>query len=339
MPTLIKKYSAVLILVVGTLILSGLILNSYFFQHKKESEFSVNTLSGCRDDIDNCLKNTIPTLLNKYSLKEVMDGIGQNLNDKDVFLMCHEYRITRELGFDAAQSSNNFKQTLSSCDGPCYEACYHGVTEAFVAKKLKTHDENYLKICGNEKDYDSKNKYLACVYGVGRALMRTSKNDLPSALNSCDDYENSMEREDCYAGVFGENSQQDTGSKYFNPNDLNYPCNAISDKYQKTCYGFQGRYYMDANNEDLKKGVGFCQSIPSQYVYGCIKQVAGNLVYTESPTELSKECSSLDDSIQGTCVASVSSYIIQRDPGNLNDVKLFCSQVPSKYQNQCVTTD
>lgn len=327
------RLTILLLCVVAVLILWN--LNSHFLQNKKV-KFSIDALGDCYNDKNKCLNHTIPNILDKYSLKEVMTEIEQNLDKKDIFLMCHEYRIPRGIGFSAAQKSNNFQKTLKSCDGMCYEACYHGVAEAFFTKINKENPTNAINLCQDLKDNDSSNKYLACLYGIGRALMQTSQNDLPYSLESCNSYKTNLGKEGCYAGVFAENSQSRTVSKYFNPLDLKYPCNIISKNYQKTCYAFQARYYLDHNNENLKEGINFCYSIPSAYKEECLRQTIGNLVYTKSASELNNECNLLSIDLREWCVNSISHYLIQRDAGKSDDFKLFCSLVPEQYKDQCI---
>jgi hypothetical protein len=306
----------------------------YYFQSKNESKpeknsFSIHQLKNCYSDINHCLDTTVPQILDAYPLNEVMTALDENQNDKEIFIMCHEYRITRELGFVAAQKSDDFKTIIRACDGACYEACYHGVAESFLAKLDPSDKVGMTSLCGLQSQYDSRNKFLGCLYGIGRGLMQISENDLTYTLPRCDLYATNLEREGCYSGVF-----QAASRYYVESADLGYWCNNLDSKYAKVCYAFAGRHFLDTHEYDLIKGINFCKQIPEAYQEECIRQTTGHLVYIQNSYELNESCNKLDHSFKNACVLSIAGYLVQRDGNDIN-AKLFCSLVERK--DECLS--
>ncbi|HEV8601751.1 MAG TPA: hypothetical protein VGQ87_04125 [Patescibacteria group bacterium] len=312
------------IFIVITLI-AGLGIASYgHHQNLVHHALPASDLDGCYNDISRCLNKTIPDILLNHPLKEVMGLLAQNQDDKNFFLMCHEYRITRQIGFVAAQKSNDFKTTINSCNGLCYEGCYHGVTESFMAKLMPADKQKALALCGSSNDYDSNNKFLACLYGIGRGLIQNSKDGLPAVLALCQAYAKDIEKEGCQSGVFAE-AVVDSPT-----------CAAVDSKYGKICYAFAGRHYLDSVNGNFGKAIDFCLGIPNGYQDECVRQVSGHLVYTQTPEKLNNNCNQLKDDFKKICINSVADYLIQRD-GQLDNANLFCSLVSMEYKNECTS--
>lgn len=321
--------------IVGFLVVISVIL---YYQHdagQKDEFFSKENLKKCYEEKYTCIDITIPNIWAKYPLETVMQLMEKNLEDRDIFLMCHQYGIGRQLGFEASKKADDFKETLKKCDGYCYEACYHGVAEGFFTKIFTTDKNKATQLCGELKDHISKDTYQGCLYGIGRALMKTSENNLLESLYSCGTYKTLLGKTGCYSGVFAENVGSIKPSPYFRPNDLSYPCNIIEEGYRNTCYAFQARYYIDKNNGDFKKGVLFCKSVPNAYQNECMRHIVGHSVYTKNATELNSDCNLLTGNLKKICIESVIFYLIQRDFGKLEEVKLFCVLIPTEYHELC----
>lgn len=162
----------------------------------------------------------------------------------------------------------------------CHSGYFHGVMEAFFKEKgSKDLVKNLRMICGNEK-----NPFLAhqCFHGIGHGLTAWSDYEIPESLRNCDLLPEGQGS--CHSGVFMENVvgalalddaknnavdlKDKHVSKYLSA-DLLYPCNAVEEKYQGTCYFFQTSRMMQIVGPDFAKIATTCDTIPENYKHLC----------------------------------------------------------------------
>jgi hypothetical protein len=179
--------------------------------------------------------------------------------------------------------------------------------------------------------------------------MVITQNELFDSLNICDNLQDSWERTSCWSGAFMENIIVDNKNhftKYLNPQDPLYPCNAVDDQYKGTCYLMQTSYMLKVTNEDFLQVFSLCGTAEQAFQSVCYQSLgrdaSGHSVsnkeqtkatcnlgqnffaksnciigavkdfisYHHSDTEARGLCSSLEDAeLQSVCFSTAESYV------------------------------
>jgi plastocyanin len=310
-------------------------------------------------------------LMHKYTLTSITESLRRISEAQK--LDCHSR--AHKIGHIAYEElgSNAFK----SCGIECHSGCVHGATEAFFAEKGTSNlDEELAILCAGQYSGFATHQCLHGIghglmawsdYDLPAAL--DACNLLPSAVRPSCWSGAFMEN---IVGTFAE-KRKGHYSNYLS-NDPHFPCNAVNSTYQPTCYHLQtsrmivlfhgdfarvaaecakvtdqygkmscflsmGRDVSGANRNDPKKIVEQCKKAGGEGMRYCFNGAVQDQFWDESqaqgalmlctelePFNMSDECYSILIARSGDILST----------GKSKDK--FCSQLPSKFLEQCKNT-
>ncbi len=293
---------------------------------------------GGRDD---CYQQVGELFAHEFGLKETLTLFKINEAYPEVFARCHE--VTHYLSRAEYDKRKDVPQVYAQCDSTCHGGCYHGTLEAYLnEKKLSLTDnltKDFSQVCGKLKDYTSPLIYFECLHGLGHAALYVHDMEAPQALALCDVLDSIDNRERCYSGVFMENSSSSTNTdhpgKYVRANDPYYPCNSLSEQYQKLCYRYQSSYFALITNHNWAKVAELCLGVPFLLQNECFVTVGTNQVgFTQDQTRMRQNCELMPtDHARSTCIMGVIIAMSYRYVGDMTRMINFCSE--TKYQQNC----
>lgn len=178
-------------------------------------------------------------------------------------------------------------KAFQKCSAYCHSGCYHGATEAYFKEHgTANFAENLKVLCTSELNSFFSHQ---CIHGIGHGLMAWTDYDLPEALKSCDLL--SEQQSSCWSGVFMENivgglaekEGQQSGetntselaphfTKYLSDDPL-YPCPAVDDKYENTCYFLQTSRMAQLYGSDYAKISKGCSDAPVEHQRSCFESM------------------------------------------------------------------
>ncbi len=299
-----------------------------------------------REGYNKCLEKNARELLARFSFHEI-SGAYENITNRNPVLSCHD--ILHHLASLNYEKNKNLAQSFSECSSVCFNACYHGVVLGYI-------DDMGLESASNERiagtlrsvcnSLSGPKKFLQadCIHGIGHALMLTSDNNLPWALKSCD---LARRPASCYEGVFMENfpgtSTSDHPSKYLRNDDPTYPCNAVDNKYRRTCFTFLASHFIFQKGWNLEAVLSSCLLIPSEYRSECYRTMGTSAMGKSNVTmgDLSSICESIPtENGRQECVRGVVISFYDRYSGVMDKflgMFDFCEQAEDNYKKTCYT--
>jgi hypothetical protein len=194
------------------------------------------------------------------------------------------------------------EQAFKDGSAECHSGLYHGATEAYFKQNGTANlAQNLQAICsyGNNNFFSHQ-----CLHGIGHGLMAWTSYELPEALQNCDKLPE--RQESCYTGVFMENivgglaeeatdqQKQELGghfTKYLS-DDPQYPCNAVAEKYQSSCYFMQTSRTIQIFNSDFAKVADACRKALAQHQYSCFSSMGRDVgaVYRADSAQAISTC-------------------------------------------------
>lgn len=220
---------------------------------------------------------------------------------------CHP--LTHIIGQEAVALYPKVSDAYKVGDSFCWSGYYHGVLEGYIAKIGR---ENLAaKINDICSDIPGKDKYTFdyynCVHGLGHGVMASTADELFDSLSMCDNLKGDWEQKSCASGVFMENVIVDGKNhftKYLDPKDPLYPCDATPEKYKETCYLMQTSYMLKIAGGDFLKVFDWCASAEANFQTTC---------YSSLGRDASGRSTSNIDMTRTTCLL-----------GKPGDQQLFC---------------
>ncbi len=214
-------------------------------------------------DNDDALKQYVKKYGGEQTIVQ-LDALSARLGD------CHEQahkagRLAYETYGDKAFRANTPQ---------CHSGYYHGAIEEYFKEHGTAHLADQLKVLCQRQN----NNFMAhqCIHGMGHGLMAWTSYDLTSTLNYCDLL---PERQaSCWSGAFMENivgglADESGHTSQFVSSDPHYPCNAVAEKYQGTCYFLQTDRMLQLFNNDLQKVSDECMKAPAAYQRSCFESL------------------------------------------------------------------
>ena len=206
---------------------------------------------------------------------------------------CHT--LTHWIGQVLYRRTGDAPRAFQECTGTCFGGCYHGVVEGYLKNQSGPDPAGLAGVCDEISDHGS-GLFQDCLHGLGHGMMALTGDELPQSLAICDQF---TKPDDCYLGVFMENSTSPTNpdhpSKFLNPKDPLYPCNDLPEKYLKTCYTAQSNYFYVLSRGDWSKTIDLCLSVPTAYQEGCVSYIGGNVIFFGQADKLDDICNKLAD--------------------------------------------
>ncbi len=295
-----------------------------------------------------CLRSEAFYYLKKFSLAQILDTLINFENNNTTmrgYLGCHAF--THFLGQEAYRKEKSIQSVYKSCTMVCGGGCYHGAVEGYAKENPQMISEfgnveknSFATLCARNEDYETRGAYFQCLHGIGHALMEMNENDVPKSLTLCD----TIRDPDvfyCYSGVFMENAVSTMSvhpTRFLKADDPLYPCNALEEKYKKTCYTFQSSYFLKKTNGDWKANAELCRLVPLPYRYDCFGMIGANQVYaSQDAKQMKKNCDLIsEDAFRNECVKGVVSALGGRYAGKSSALmENFCVLVDAGYQESC----
>lgn len=173
-------------------------------------------------------------------------------------------------------------EAILKCKDYFLYACYHG---AIIEASGDQGFEVIAKMADTCKP--SNSRHFQCAHAAGHAIVAIWNYDLPNSLKTCDEvFENDKDfpqaLSSCHNGAFMENlyGVHDFGTtnepvRDWLSDDMFFPCNEFSEKYQKGCWLNQAARIYEMYGGDIFKTARTCEKIGNhQYVIWCIDSLS-----------------------------------------------------------------
>jgi len=290
-----------------------------------------------------CYESYYNSLVKKKSVKAAFTDLRNKYEDQYIKSQCHQ--LIHVIGRAAAKKYPNAGEAFSNGDSFCWSGYYHGVMEGIVSKTdINKLAEEINSICdsvsGKEKySFD----YYNCVHGIGHGIMYIKDNEVPLSLEACNNLKGHWEQSSCWGGVFMENiiaNNKNHFTKYLKPDDPLYPCNAVEEKYRKTCYLMQTSYMLQVTGRDFLKVFELCGQVGEQYTDACYQslgrdasgQSVSDIRQTKNSCLLGKDFRQQSNCIIGAVKDFISYFHSDVEAGEL------CAALPTELQQVCFDT-
>ena len=272
------------------------------------------------------------------SLREAYQG-----NDY-VRAQCHP--LTHVIGRTAVLLFSSVGEAYQHGDSFCWSGYYHGVMEGIVDvigySNITSSMDSICKDVAAERQYSFD--HYNCVHGLGHGVMVLTQNELFDSLNICDNLQDPWERSSCWSGVFMENIIVDNKNhftKYLNPADPLYPCNAVDEQYKGTCYLMQTSYMLKVTGEDFARVFTLCSTAEPGF-QGICYQSLGRDASGHSVSDVARTkavCSGGKDfTQQSNCVIGAVKDFISYHHSDVEAKALCSSFEDTELQSVCFTT-
>lgn len=353
-----KSIVTILIVLLAAPVVIGVFWRKYtstFENLNPDYFFSAAGLCFGRNDANNCYNDLAESLLKKFSLGEVlqvMGGAENNLPEALPFSACHTF--AHFLGRREYKNSGDFLRAFNQCDFACNHGCYHGVVEGyFESLGLATADdmnqflaEKIRGLCGRETDYAVPMRHEDCIHGLGHAAMFVTEHDIFRSLELCDFLSMKSEREECYGGVFMENTESATSghpSIYIKADDPMYPCSVLEERYLDKCYYRQAAYFSRLSGKDRQRLINLCNSVPDDYRSACFRKMGADAAYENKQAynntnfDFIKSVCDLtpDGDFRFSCFAGAVDNLIYITGGDFSPPIEFCSILDLEQKKFC----
>lgn len=222
----------------------------------------------------------------------------------------------------------------------CHSGYYHGLLEEYLAT-APSYEEGVAAVCGTPASSNYPN-WFQCTHGLGHGVMQFRDNEIPQSLKDCDlvDPANAA-REICYAGAFMENitTEEKTGhkSKYVDPNNPIYPCDAVERQYKSACYFLSSSMILKLNGWNFEQGFKVCDKVEPDFRDLCYqsmgRDVAGSSLRNK---EKSKELclyGTNPQAINNCYFGAVRDFINEK--GEFDTALEFCKVIDQDYKMFC----
>lgn len=189
----------------------------------------------------------------------------------------------------------------------CYHGVIQAYFIALEHAGAAVTTESLEAVCADHRG-NRRDLLFQCTHGLGHGLAILRRHELPEALGGCDLLSREMEREMCYAGAFMETLVNTTHPDHvdvpdhgsaghapeagpmehdhhgeasaganpakppfpaLDPNDLQYPCSVLADKYLNACYLLQTSAMLHHTKGDVGRTAQECTRAPEKYRSTC----------------------------------------------------------------------
>lgn len=238
-----------------------------------------------------CYKQELERIIQTQGTEQALDTLQQlSAVDPDVRHYSHPY--THHIGKFSFARYKDAATAFSHCKDTFWSGCYHGVLEGYVSQFPNLTPRDIASVCVGVKD-PRRPIFMKfqCVHGLGHGLTMHFQHDLFKALTYCNALPTTWDQESCYGGAFMENviwfqtqPHADHGghgepvahtrsAKLLDPTDLHYPCNAVEQRYQRSCYMMQTSAMLTFNGYDFTATFKECEKAPADLVETCVRSL------------------------------------------------------------------
>ena len=266
-------------IIIGIIVIVGIFVFSPI-ENAKTELYATNIIAECERD-KNCLVEMMWQLSNKENQQTVLTTVGDIMSvyQQEQFY-CHQQ--AHHLGMFLYSYTTDLSEALLSADRKCGGSLYHGIMESFfMSEDYRSKDADDIqitKLCDVLGIDPIDIIRLECVHGIGHGLAKSLNYDVFSAVERCDEFDETTEQTYCYHGIFMENSQEyfDTQGGNFDPDDVMYPCNRLDDKYVAQCYYYHTTYILKKTNS-VTESFNECNQLKSPFIENCYQGIGRGL--------------------------------------------------------------
>lgn len=274
--------------------------------------------------------------------KAGMDLLEEKVaNDENVARLSHQY--IHAIARTHYELSPDPKTAFRTCDDRFEGACYHGVLQGYFGDNPGFTGQDVANICTELGAVDNIGLKWQCLHGLGHGLTMFFQHNLVRPLRYCDFLAVDWDRRACYGGVFMENviwAQNSEGPRSSGEGvvdeDLQYPCNAIDDKYKTDCWLMQTSTILDLVEWDFARAFAACDSAGKAWVSLCYesmgRDIAGYAVH--DPNTSGSYCLGGQKAFQGSCFAGAAKQLVDYH-GGTDQAFQMCASAPENALQQC----
>jgi hypothetical protein len=318
------------------------------------------TVSACAkaSDKTNCYTEFLMVPASDRRVKIAMGALdAMGAKDADIKRDGHVY--AHAIGIAAAKGAKDVEQPFRECSEAYQSGCYHGVIQAWFAQLDKIEGPETNALCEPFRKSESERWIrFQCVHGMGHGLMMLYDHDLNKGLAGCDLLSDWWDRQSCYGGAFmenivnvtnphhpasmlehhgsmagmedmpGMNHENATKFKAVDPNNQQYPCSIMPERYLRSCYEMQTSVMLYNNNGNLAGAAKDCDSAPKEYKVTCFASLGRDIsAYSEqNHAEAIKMCSSSNPKYLPYCYLGVVKNLIDLDARATSGLS-FCRDI------------
>ena len=247
-------------------------------------------------------------------------------HDPKIAIDCHE--LTHEIGDAAYDKYGSFKAAFIYNDYMCGSGYIHSLV---VNTFLNTTDPSTIinSICDGQDGY--------CFHGIGHGLMFFTHNDVPKAIEYCDELRTPEQKNRCSEGVFMQNFQpgQDDPTPYVYPNDPLKVCRDQS-TYKTACYLYAGEY-LAAHWDKISPLFDMCTASEAKYVTRCDSGIGAYLMalHIRDAKQAEAVCNTAPSvAITHACIDGMVSYHLV-DYSSISKTQAMCDSLLTANQATC----
>ena len=252
---------------------SGAVADSLLMVCKPHVNHSIDAYS-------TCLGDGIASLSSAGNIALAMGTLDRIVHsDPSLVLLGHP--LAHALGYAVRSTPATATRLLSQCDERYQSGCYHGILQRYFDARIGIPITRSVLVapCDGLRGTREQFRLYDCLHGTGHGLMMYHGYDVNASLKDCDRLAADWDQRSCYSGVFMEHNMgahmQAGGNEMlgmhrhsmpsasvvlFKPNDLQYPCNAIADRYRRECYELQADLILPAVKQDYRRASAVCDA-------------------------------------------------------------------------------
>jgi hypothetical protein len=251
---------------------------------------SETTREDCREDDQTrdfalCLGHAYGNLTLAVGPEEALRLVTIAMRDTNSGESAHCHMIVHTIGVAAYQrAEKNVGPAFAAGTPVCVNGYYHGVISAHMQTLgLDPKDESeqavevVAEICGESAISSADPDGTACLHGLGHAMMNHTLYNLPFAIAVCDKVkaEADMSADPqayhrfymCSDGSFHENFNAPAAgmpTTWLSYDDPLYPCNAVPDRFQPSCYVNVYLQLQRVAQYDFVKMIPYCPQVDTE---------------------------------------------------------------------------
>jgi len=284
-----------------------------------------------------CTVESLQKLSESESKKTVIETAREILSTYDeIGFYCHENG--HHIGMFLYGFIGNLSEAILSVEKRCGGSVHHGMlqnyfTTSMLLKNQKIDEFEITHIC--DVGFESALSKTECEHGIGHGLIESYNYDLISALNRCDELEDSG---NCYSGTamgFTKNYYE-TNKESLNEYEILQVCIDLEEKYQPACYQFQASNLLMLKNLSTRDSLAVCDALENtneiKYCYGGVGIQIFSLYHNNFELYAS-ECLQGNPNFQLFCIAGGEGVIL--DQLGIDKGFEFCKVLPEKFKSKC----
>ena len=225
-----------------------------------------------------CWQRRLQDMVETQSPKAALDDARKYYNTVPLISgNCHQF--AHEIGRAAGNKYTDVAEAYRHGDDFCASGYYHGVLEAVAQRvgpdRLMGMVNEICLTFKNEEPYSLT--HYNCAHGLGHGMMAVVHGELFDAMEGCDNYTDSWERESCHSGVFMENiiskNNPNHTTTYLRDDEPLYPCTDVETQYKQACYINQTSHALTVVGGDFNRVFELCLEVEEPFDATCLQSL------------------------------------------------------------------